>query len=259
VRGRYGAWALVLCLLSYPPLLRSAEPPAIAADADLRHELLARRALLRDPLLGPLNLGVRVHRHVAILWGPVPSAELAQRSVETLKQIPELSAVRNELQIQPPEPATPAVAPPMRPPAVPAVPSTPAPSTGVLTKQSTLVAQGTPAPVGYPQWKPPDQAAFAPPDRQAGPLLPAIDIPRPSAAARAELEPGGWLIEAVTRVQRSEPRFGRLRPEVRGKTVRLDGTVERWADVYELAQRITRLQGVERVILGDIHTAAGPP
>jgi len=261
VRGGFAAWALALglCLFSSPPLLPSAEPPAIAGEPDLRHELMARRVLLRDPLLGPLNLGVRVHRHVAFLWGTVPSAELARRAVGILmKQIPEFTEVRNELQIQPLDITTSPVPAPKRPAPLPAVPRPLAPPTGVLTKQGTQSPQVTPSPVGYPQWKPPDQAAFAPPDRQAGPLLPTIAIPRPPVAPIAATPPGEWLIEAVTRVQRSDPRFRQLRPEVRGQTVRLDGSVERWADVYDLAQRITQLRGVERVVLSDIQTTTEP-
>ena len=45
---------------------------------------------------------------------------------------------------------------------------------------------------------------------------------------------------------------------VDGKTVRLNGAVMQWADVYDLARRIARLPGVERVVLGDIRTGRAP-
>src|SRR5262249_57224899 len=72
------AWAVCLCLAAVPaPLaLPSAEPPPILVDADVSHELLVRQALARDPILAPLNLGVRLHRPVAVLWGPAPATDL---------------------------------------------------------------------------------------------------------------------------------------------------------------------------------------
>jgi hypothetical protein len=252
------ACAILLCLTFSVATVPSAEPPAIAVNADLRHELLARQALMREPLLAPLNLGVRVHNHVAVLWGPVPSPELAGRALDLLKQVPELIEVRNELHVQTAENATaavPPVPPPLRPLALQNGPRSPAPSTGILTGHSILFPQGSPSPAAHPEWRPPDQEAFAP----AGPLLPAIVIPRPKAAETLEIDKGDWLIEAVTQIQRSEPRFRQLRVEVRGRTVRLDGEAPRWADVHDLAQRITRLAGVERLVLGEIRTTAGLP
>jgi len=265
VRGcrEFAAWvvSLCFCLLSSLPVVLAAEPPAIGAGADLRHELLARQALLNDRVLAPLNLGVRVHKHVAVLWGPVPSADLGRRAVEVLKQLPELIEVQNELHVRPPEeapPDVPPLPPPLRPLPLQDGPRPPAPSTGILTRHSTPLPQASPAPVEPPPWTPPDQAAFAP-RQNAGPLLPFIDIPRPSTAATAASDQGEWLIEAVTRVQRSNPRFRQLRPEVRGRTVRLDGTVQRWDDAQELARRLTHLPGVEHVVLGDIRTASASP
>jgi hypothetical protein len=232
----------------------AAEPPAIEADADTRHELHARQALMRDSSLAPLNLGVRVQKHVAVLWGPVPRADLGRRAVEVLKQLPELIEVRNELHVEPPQeppatvPAVP-VPPAQRPlPLQDGPPRPPAASAGVLTRHTPRTVPEPPSP---PAWKPPDQAAFAPREN-AGLVLPAIEVPNPST--HRELDRGEWLIEAVTRLLRSDPRYRDLRPEVRGKVVHLRGEVEHWEEVYELAQRITRLPGVERVVLSDVHS-----
>ena len=117
-------------------------------------------------------------------------------------------------------------------------------------KHSAALPHSKPSPVGNPQWRPADEE---------GPLLPAINIPRSSASGTDNIGQGEWLIESVTRVQRSEPRFGRLRAEVRGKTVHLEGTVQRWSDAHDLAQRIGRLPGVERVVLGDIRMEPSSP
>jgi hypothetical protein len=72
------------------------------------------------------------------------------------------------------------------------------------------------------------------------------------------MEEGEWLIEGVTRIQREDPRFRRLRAEVRGNVVRLTGESSHWADVHELARRIARLPGVERVMLGEIRQVGDP-
>jgi hypothetical protein len=236
-----------ICLAFALPVVAWADPPAITPEADVLHELRARQTLLSDRQLAPLNLGVSVRRHVAVLWGPIPSAVLRKRAIEALKQLPELMEVRDELHVQPTEEAAPAVArgTPLRPPALPDVPRGPAASSGFLMKHSAALPQSSPSPVGNPQWRPADAE---------GPLLPAIDVPRPSATALDDDGLDDGLIQTVTRVQRSEPQFQRLRVEVRGKTVRLDGAVERWSDAQELAQRIGRLTGVERVVLGDIRT-----
>jgi osmotically-inducible protein OsmY len=241
-------------------LAAAAEPPAIEADADTRHELRARQALMRDASLAPLNLGVRVQKHVAVLWGPVPSADLGRRAVEVLKQLPELMEVRNELHVQPSEEPPTAVSPLPVPPAERPLPlqdrptRPPTASAGVLTRHTpkTDTPKGNPEPPSPPakaSWVPPDQAAFAPKENL---ILPAIDIPNPSTSGN--LARGEWLIEAVSRLLRSDSRYQDLRPEVRGKVVHLKGEVERWADVYELAQRITRLSGVERVVLADVRS-----
>src|SRR5947207_6099690 len=54
---------------------------------DLGHTIQARRLLLEDPDLAPLNLGVRVRNRVATLWGPVPSADLALKAELRLRAL----------------------------------------------------------------------------------------------------------------------------------------------------------------------------
>ncbi len=235
-----------LCLALALPVLAWAAPPAIHINTDLLHELRARQALLHDHDLAPLNLGVCVHDHVAVLWGPVPSLALRRRAVDVLKQLPELMEVRDELHVESHMEAAAAIAP-VPPPRLPPLPDrsrTPAPSAGRLMKHNP------PSPVGNLEWRPADENE---------PLLPAIAIPRPSPAAADDIGRGDWLIESVTRVQRSESRFRELRVEVRGKTVHLAGTVQRWSDAQDLARRITRLAGVDRVVLGDIRAVVGSP
>jgi hypothetical protein len=56
----------------------------------------------------------------------------------------------------------------------------------------------------------------------------------------------------VAALCRQDERFRQLRAEVHGRTVHLRGTAARWEDVHDLARRISRLPGVDRVALEDI-------
>jgi hypothetical protein len=66
-------------------------------DADLLHTLKARQLLADDPELAATNIGVTVTNRVAVLWGPVPSAEVRHRAELTVRTMIELTQVRNEL------------------------------------------------------------------------------------------------------------------------------------------------------------------
>src|SRR5205823_4800377 len=101
--------------------------------------------------LGPLNLGVRVRDRVAVLWGPVPSTEMARRAVELLQGLPDLVEVRNELHVEPRDEQP--VAPPRRPERLPDVAPAPAPP-GMLMHRGAEAGAGRPSPVGHPQWQP---------------------------------------------------------------------------------------------------------
>src|SRR4051812_132510 len=93
-----GPVALVLCA----SLSALAGPAIRAPDApvrDVMYTIQARRLLLDDPDLGPLNLGVQVRDRVATLWGPVPTAELALKAELRLRNLVELLEVRNELSV----------------------------------------------------------------------------------------------------------------------------------------------------------------
>jgi BON domain len=105
-------------------------PDRPAAARDLGLTIHARRLLLLDPELAGLNLGVRVRNRVAILWGPVPSAELAFKAEVCLRGLVELREVHNELFVTgedlpagtPGLPSPPLFLPPETPPALPMLP-----------------------------------------------------------------------------------------------------------------------------------------
>ena len=74
--------------------------PTAAAEAAARDVVLtiqARRLLLKDRELATLNVGVRVRNRVAVLWGPVPSVELALKAESCVREMFEIVEIRNEL------------------------------------------------------------------------------------------------------------------------------------------------------------------
>ena len=119
---------------------------AEAAARDLVLTIHARRLLLKDRELGSLNVGVQVRNRVAVLWGPVPSAELAIKAETCIQAMYELIEVRSELYVTGDETrnARPAVAtlPPAEVrPALPtlsprAVPGMPAPLAVIAPRQA---------------------------------------------------------------------------------------------------------------------------
>lgn len=94
--------------------------PAAHGSHDARLTLRARQAIFSDPDLAPYNLGVSVREGAAILIGTVPSAELARRAIERVRQVAGLREVQSELSVVPPsDPILP------RPSSVPAGPARP--------------------------------------------------------------------------------------------------------------------------------------
>src|SRR5205807_15286 len=75
--------------------------PEEALCRDLWHTVQARKLLLGDPLLGPLNVGVKVANRKAVLWGPVPSQQLSSRAEQRLRTMFELTEICNRLTIEP--------------------------------------------------------------------------------------------------------------------------------------------------------------
>ncbi len=86
--------------------------------------MLARRSLLRDAELAPLNLGVCIRNRVATLWGPVPTADLGFKAEQRLRGLVELLEVRSELIVAPAIVAAPVSLPAkFLPPPSPALPA----------------------------------------------------------------------------------------------------------------------------------------
>lgn len=226
--------SLLALALAMPAAAGDAEH--LAARIDVRHTVLARNALARDPALAPLNLGVRVQNRTAVVWGPVPSFELMERAVTVLRQVPDLLEVHNEMQVEVPLPPPPLYLPDTSGPG--AVRSAPARD---LAKRKG-------------DWRDAFGQSGAGLPLAAGRGSPALTPPgkRPDPRAAALTASPGTVGQAVARLQRADGRFHGIHFEVRGDEVHLSGTVSRWQDAYDLALGLAYVPGVSRVILEKI-------
>src|SRR5437879_6040974 len=78
--------------------------PATAGDApsndDCKLALKARQVLLRDSVLEPLNLGVRVKRRVATVWGAATDRKVAELALDSVRKVQGVAAVVDHITIE---------------------------------------------------------------------------------------------------------------------------------------------------------------
>jgi len=202
---------------------------------DLRLTVRARQAVQQDTVLAGLGtINVSVRAGVATIWGVVPSADLARRAVERVGQVQGIFESRNELEVRRSDDAlaeflrTPALKPKAEPERLWFMANRPpVPLTGQLEVEA-----------------PPEQPAPAPDVALLAPIR--LGSPQPAEAPR---EPK--LIEEIARLQRTDLRFQTVQVEVQGGLVRLRPAGTRREHVFELAHALSRLPGVERVLLQD--------
>ncbi len=254
-----------------------------AAGADSRdvvHTLLARRALLQDARLTPYNLGVKLQNREVVIWGTVPSVELARRAEDLVRAVPEFVHVRSEVRIDPneglpipqgtprylPEPALREAQRPMHPtpraaqqPLEPAslsapdplpmigaivLPVAPAEPVKVEAPRSGLAPAVLTVRAMFPRMTP--MPRWQP--RAAPPVQVPVEPIRPVVATLLGPDNGDSLEQRVQAVQRSQHRFRTVDAEVRDHVVTLRGPADQ-AATHELARLVARLPGVERVIV----------
>ena len=242
-----GTWAVFLAAgvgRAAAPLPSSEFP---SSPADERLTIFTRQALHQDESLAPFNLGVSVHAQVVTLWGTIPSASLSRLAEERAGQVPGVLGVHNELRVEVSRKADPVIA--TRPP----VSSAPAPAPNPPpTPPSALVSRPgeNPPPVRGPVSSP-VQVTLRPPLA----VEPVSALPPAPAPTARPIDLAG----AVDRLRMADERFRQVRVETTDGIVRLRGVVPRWEDMYELAQSVSRLPGVERVVLEDVRTLQKRP
>lgn len=220
-------------LLGLPLLLNSslaAAPPLRPllpqpSERDVQLGVYARRALMSDARLGPLNLGVSVRQGVATLWGPVPSIALEKEAIERLRPIQGLIAIHSELYVTPgEEPAIEKLPEPLQDPRAP----------GALAARLSVREPLPPLSVTESLSLPPPSVSLS---------RPAIELP-PDASPP--------LLLHIEQLRQSDPRFRLLKPQLQGGVVYLYGMAARWEDVHDLTRLLTALPGVDRVTLRNL-------
>jgi len=89
---------VILFLVLTAPV-RAAAPTYPFDLRDVEIALHVRRALLEDPDLANLNLGVSVHHGAATVWGTAPSWELAERALQIAEKVKGVYGVRSDLRV----------------------------------------------------------------------------------------------------------------------------------------------------------------
>ncbi len=223
------------------PLL--SPPSRKSIKNDLATAIQVKRALERDEQLAPqkLNLYVKVTSGIARLSGPVPSEEVRKRVVAAVAQVPGVLQVQStDLYLAKPLETT-------RPPVLPSADEKPT-RTQSASPNSASAALGTLT--GRES-----AAAILPRITLMAPeaVSPTSPKPKPAvltAQSRPPISPTS-LAAAIEDLRRRDARFRALRTEVQGKTVCLFAGNAEGESVMVFAQALTRLPGVERVVVRD--------
>ena len=214
-----------------------AQPRAIIGDPlrDARHTMQARKLLFNDAELASVNIGVIVTDRVALLWGPVPTAEVAFQAELCLRGMIELVEIRNELVVndllQPARTPlkidiAPQFLPERLPPKLPPLPrpilGAPGEFTGQerVNKESVNVKVLSPAP------------------------LPMLGLPQ---LDESQLEFAGVIRSYL----QSKLGFGSIQFEIKDRRVYLKAGDADAETLHEAARGLARLPSVEGVILLD--------
>lgn len=234
----YGGAAILLGLSPQPftPIIHAAEQRALQLPEQTPRDWVmtnaARRALQKDEQFASLNLGVSVNNKVATVWGTIPSVETFHRAEEILKKLGGIAAVINECRIVPNDPFPQAVADALKKQRGPIEdPNTSAKP--VANQTARVVAKPAveipPVPLD-PHVKPP--ATLLSP--------PTLDLVAPSGGNDWD-----WILA-------SDKRFKDLRVDVNGGVFRIQGSVVRMKDAWDLAEKLNSLASVRQVIMGNV-------
>jgi hypothetical protein len=232
-------WLLAVLLLSGMAVPAWGQRPIIGdPNGDGRLTMQSRKRLADDPDLAAINIGVIVTERVAVLWGPVPSAEAGFRAELCLKGMVELAEVRNETFVselvepirRPLKIDVPPLLPERLPPAPPKLPGEARPmllgapgvlmgQTGVEPKKAVLTAQK--------------------------PVLPAIALLPPAPEPDADAA----LSAAIQSFLHRKTTYRGLQFTVKERRVFLRTSDQDFDALHEAAGAIARLPNVEGVVL----------
>jgi BON domain len=231
------------------------------AARDVRQTMQARKLMLDDPELTRINIGVIVTDRVAVLWGPVPSAEVAFRAELCVRTMIELVEIRNELFVSElVEPIRtplkidipPLFLPEHLPPKLPAQPRPILGAPGFLMGQDKAQAK---KPLSRPASKPKKTLAeikALPPATlpMLGPPQ-ADETPRKLAEGPGMTEAERELAAAIRAFLQRKSTYGSVQFAVKNRRVYLKAADQDSDSLHEAARGIARLPNVEGVVLPD--------
>ena len=277
--GRHGRSPLrilrnLAAAVAYGFMTLSAAPAADASATAVSDVVLARAALAAldaDSQLKDVNLLVSVVNRVAVIGGPVASAETGKRAAAIIRRVEGIADVKNHCFVQPGldplllalashSPSSPRRVAATELPGIVASPKTgvveevlPSPGensfAAVAPAEKTVVAR-RPASPGESVLLPPVGASGTIPLGVAPIAPPAPSAILTSVPPAASAGRGADALGAAEMLRKSEQRFAGLTLTLREGTIVIAGKAVRAADTWDLAQELRRIPGVSRVAVG---------
>lgn len=235
----------VFIALTLPVAGAAADPPFLGPDADPMLAIKCRQKLAAHPRLAGLSVTVDVVNRVALVGGPVPSAETGPQIAALLNGVPGLETVKLSCWVAAAcDPLLDRIGEKLRG----ETPAPPAPPREPLTRD----ANGLPPLLLLPH------AAPAEPRRDVSGPPPA---PPPVATVTRYASTPDWLGEPIAppksqlpalleQARAAETRFARLKAEAKDGVVSVSGRVRDHADTWDYVATVRRLPGVSRVAVG---------
>jgi BON domain len=244
-----------------PPIRIEAPASGPSPQEDCRLSLVARQELYKDGAFGGLQLGATVRGSVAFVWGTVPDVALARLAEERVGKVPGVGRVENEVRIDTslkiaPSPSRIATAEAVSPITAGTLSDPGRTSiTARLMDQSSEKSRDFPLPAS-PKSAPAPMVTLPPISLTGTPAspLPAAEVTTP---ARRPAQASA-LYPVVEKARNRSPSLSGLYIQVQEGVVRLSGVVAHFEDAVSFAQTVSRLPGVERVILENITVGHRP-
>jgi osmotically-inducible protein OsmY len=227
--------------------------PVDSSMLDLELTLRARKALLVDDILARYTIGVNVHGRGAVLWGEVPSTDIAQRAEKTLGQVLGLTAVRDLLHVDSPSGARihlPVLAAlqPLSPDPQPSKPEPGRPAASLVYRE----APNKPASTGDIAWRPVERKTSETSQHASQQWVAPQQAP--GMQRQSAEQDVASMAQAVEHLRQADDRFSRIKLRLSNGVVHVSGLIRHYDDLFELARSISQVPGVQNVVVEDVRT-----
>lgn len=220
---------LLLLAATRPTQPAFAEDPAplLAPNEDWRIEVRVRQAIRDHSDLTRFHPGVTVRSGSASLFGVLPSKKVHEELLRTVKEVRGVSRVESRIRIVPPADTLP-------------------------DRIAEAVALGKP--LTGPDVRPtPDEKSALVRDRPR-PVTPAETTSSARTALKPDLGKTIDLDDYLRKAKRDDLRYRQVSWEIQDGVIKLRGKVPFMQDAWDLAERLSDLPGVKRVLLDGIGT-----